>query len=247
MTAKTPAPPRLPYLQRRLGFGRAVAALLFLALCAEAGRLFAAGVVAYRAPETCSPLCLGSPSTQAYWTGAVLCWLTGMVGAALVGRSPGAGAPSRLPAGGVLFLAVLAGALGAVYGPGGPYRAALPAVAMLAAVSLVLVAHSESRLRAQHRAYRAARTSADRLTAHGVSTTGTVTSVQPGEPTGFAQPQFRLTVGYATPDGVARSLVCVVRVQAYLAPRVGQSLTVRYDPLAPDTAEAAIVPPPEGA
>ncbi|MFJ7910547.1 DUF3592 domain-containing protein [Kitasatospora sp. NPDC096204] len=246
MTAGTPSSPRLPYLKRRLGFGRALAALLLLALCATAGRLFAAGVVAYRDPETCSPLCLGSPHTQAYWAGAALCWLTGMVGAATVGRSPGAGAPNRLPAGGVLLLAVLAGALGAVYGPGGPYRAALPAVGLLAALTLVLVTLSESRLRAQYRAYRAARTTADRLAAHGVSTVGTVTAVRPGEPTGFAQPQFRLTVGYAAPDGVARSLDCVVRVQAYLAPRVGQSMTVRYDPLAPDTAEAAVVAPPEG-
>lgn len=246
MTAGIPSSTRLPYPERRLGFGRALTALLLLALCAEAGRLFASGVVAYHDPEACSPLCLGSASTQAYWAGAALCWLTGMVGAALVGRSPGAGIPSRLPPGGVLFLAILAGALGAAYGPGGPYRAALPAVGLLAALSLILVALSESRLRAQHRTHRAARTTADRLAAHGVSTTGTVTAVQPGEPTGFAQPQFRLTVGYTTPDGAARSLVCVIRVQAYLAPRVGRLLTVRYDPLAPDTAEAAMVAPPEG-
>ncbi|MGW2869812.1 MULTISPECIES: DUF3592 domain-containing protein [unclassified Kitasatospora] len=247
MTAGPPSSKQLPYLEPRLGFGRAVAALLLLALCALAGRLFAAGVVAYREPETCTQqLCLGSAATQAYWAGALFCWLTGMLAAGRVGRSPGAGAPNRLPPGGVLFLALLLGPLGAAFGPGGPYRPALPALVILAALTLPLVVHSESRLRAQHRAYRAARTVADRLAAHGVSTAGTVTAVQPGEPSGYAQPQFRLTVGYTTPDGVQRSLVCAIRIQAYLAPRVGQLMTVRYDPLAPDTAEAAIVPPPEG-
>ncbi|MGW1176113.1 hypothetical protein ACWD4P_20645 [Kitasatospora sp. NPDC002543] len=243
MTAGTRPSSRLPYLERRVGFGRALAALLLLALCAVAGLLFSAGVVAYRDPEVCSPLCLGSTTTQAYWTGALFCWLTGLLAATRVGRAPGPGAPSRLPAGAVVFLAILFGLLGAAFGPGGPYRSALPAVALLAVLTLPLVVHSESRLRAQHRAYRAARAVADRLAAHGVSTTGTVTAVQPGEPSGYTQPQFRLTVGYTTPDGVARSLVCAIRIQTYLTPRIGQLLTVRYDPLAPDTAEAAVVPP----
>ncbi|MFJ9696300.1 DUF3592 domain-containing protein [Kitasatospora sp. NPDC101183] len=231
----------------RLSGGRIFGLALCAALCLVGGRLFQAGFVSFAGPAVCAPsqACHGGLGTLAYWMGGVAVWAVGLAAAIATVVSSEPGGPNRLPFGATVCASLLLGLTGAALGEGlgNPFLTA--ALVVFAALTVPVAVQGELRLRHERRKFAAARAVDRHLAEHGVSTAGTVTEVQAlGEAHQDAL-DLRITLRFTDHDGTGRTFTHTANHPVHAAPRVGDRLTVRYDPQAPAIARAGAPLPPE--
>ncbi|MFD5915652.1 DUF3592 domain-containing protein [Kitasatospora sp. NPDC058201] len=233
--------------ERRITGPRLLALVLLCGLAVAAGRLGTAGLVRVPAADPCGREtgCDANAMVLEITCGLV-CWLLSMVCAAALANNADEDDRCHRMSGGLILpvwlLLTLVGAYGA---DGAPRPWLLVPIGAFALIALLAGVPAERRVARETAVHRRARALARRLADHGVTVAGTVTALAEAATPAPRRVGLRLTVKYRTLDGEERATTQPGAFPAYALPRVGDRVTVRYDPRHPDGAEIAVRPPDE--